>query len=81
MNKKEGGKSHQGCRREKICHRLSPIYYTSIAIFKDFDQDRSQARTVIKGIDKKNTIGDGRFCLILLQRDVMLPRWPISWIY
>ena len=30
-------------RREKIIHRLSPIYYTSIAIFKDFDPDRSRA--------------------------------------
>ena len=65
MNKKEGGKSHRGRRREKICHRLSPIYYTSIAIFKDFDQDRSRSknrhqREETKGRNKKNNIIDSQ---------------------
>jgi len=30
-----------------------PKYYTSIAIFKDFDQEKSKARTVIKGKKQK----------------------------
>ena len=47
LQEKEGGKSHQGCRREKKDHRLLPKSYKSIVDIYSFRSGKLECKELI----------------------------------